>query len=117
MEEQTKGLVPFVNRTSPEKLGSTNFQNFFTSKIQNIKHQNYKAGAGAGLAILINRSRSRVKIELLHSTVSGMLGVLTKKFGTGSSQKSRVAGAALFGWSRSRFFGPAPAPTPTPTLL
>ena len=24
----------------------------------------------------------------------------------------RVAGAALFGWSR--FFGPAPAPTPTP---
>ena len=28
----------------------------------------------------------------------------------------RVAGAALFGWIRSRFFGPAPAPTPTPTL-
>ena len=26
------------------------------------------------------------------------------------------AGAALFGWSRSRFFGPAPALTPTPTL-
>ena len=30
----------------------------------------------------------------------------------------RVARAALFGWSRSRFFGLAPstAPTPTPTL-
>ena len=27
----------------------------------------------------------------------------------------RVAGAALFGWSRSRFFGPAPAPAPTLT--
>ena len=27
----------------------------------------------------------------------------------------RVAEAALFGWSRSRYFGPAPAPTPTPT--
>ena len=26
---------------------------------------------------------------------------------------TRVAGAALFGWSRSRFFGPAPTPTPT----
>ena len=30
--------------------------------------------------------------------------------------KSRVVGAALFGWSRSRYFGPAPTP-PTPTLL
>ena len=32
--------------------------------------------------------------------------------------KTRVARAALFGWSRSRFFGLAPstAPTPTPTL-
>ena len=29
----------------------------------------------------------------------------------------RVAGAALFGWSRSRFIGPAPAPTPTPTPI
>ena len=28
-------------------------------------------------------------------------------------RKTSVAGAALFGWSRSRFFGPAPAPTPT----
>ena len=27
---------------------------------------------------------------------------------TGDSH--RVAGAALFGWSRSRFFGPAPTP-------
>ena len=25
--------------------------------------------------------------------------------------KGRVAGAALFGWSRSHFFGPAPTPT------
>ena len=33
--------------------------------------------------------------------------------------KTRVAGAgaALFGWSRNRFFGPGPAPAPTPTLL
>ena len=29
------------------------------------------------------------------------------------SQSSRVAGAAIFAWSRGRFFGPAPAPTPT----
>ena len=27
----------------------------------------------------------------------------------------RVAGAALFDWSRSRFLGSAPAPAPTPT--
>ena len=35
---------------------------------------------------------------------------------TTKNEKNRVAGAALFGFSRSRFFGPAPAPTPTPTL-
>ena len=28
-----------------------------------------------------------------------------------STLTCRVAGAALFGWSRSHFFGPAPAPT------
>ena len=28
-------------------------------------------------------------------------------------RKSRVAGAALFGWSRSHLFDPVPAPTPT----
>ena len=33
------------------------------------------------------------------------------------SVTSRVAGAALFGRSRSRFFGPAPAPTPTVNIL
>ena len=27
------------------------------------------------------------------------------------SYKGRIAGAALFGWSRSHFFGPAPTPT------
>ena len=31
--------------------------------------------------------------------------------------KTRVAGAAVFGWSRSRFLGPAPAPTPTLNIL
>ena len=30
-------------------------------------------------------------------------------------QGSSGSGAALFGWSLSRFFGPAPAPAPTPT--
>ena len=30
---------------------------------------------------------------------------------------TRVAGAALFGWSRCCFLVQAPAPTPTPTLL
>ena len=41
--------------------------------------------------------------------------------GNTDTNNNRVAraGAALFGWIRSRFFGPAPAPasTPTPTLL
>ena len=36
-----------------------------------------------------------------------------KRFG--SDRIRRVAGAALFGWSRSRIFGPAPTPTPTLT--
>ena len=33
--------------------------------------------------------------------------------------EKQVAGAALFGWgrTRSRFLGPVPAPTPTPTIL
>ena len=47
---------------------------------------------------------------------AGRVLELPSNFDSDSTHKSRIAGAALFGWSRSRFFGPAPAPTPTPTL-
>ena len=45
--------------------------------------------------------------------VDPKLVIINVKIGSGSKLNGRVAGAALFGWSRSQFFGLAPAPPPT----
>ena len=57
----TKHSYFSVNKTSPGKLDSENFQNFFTEKIVDYR-------AGAWPAILASWSWRWVKIERLHNT-------------------------------------------------
>ena len=89
-----------LNRTSPGKLRSEIFKNFFCQQ----QIVDYRVRAGAGAAILTGWSRSLAKMKRLHNTASDQTFSLTAQF--------QLWQAVL--WSRSnldrlRYMRPAPA--------